>query len=85
MSTKSSRMADAVFKKQDKQAAMSDYHRRHKAEQEKGARLRALRLAKQAADREAEAQAAAEAAEAAAKKPAPKRRKKAVPKADSAT
>ena len=66
MSTKSSKAAEALFKKQDKQAAMSEYDRRRKAEQEKSARLRALRLAKEAADREAAAQAA--------KKPVAKRR-----------
>ena len=82
MAAKSSRMADAVFKKQDKQAAVTEYHRRQKAEKEKGARLRALRLAKQAADQETAALAEAE--KAAAKKPVAKRRKKAAP-ADSAS
>lgn len=75
MSAKSSKMADAVFRKQDKQAAVTEYHRLQKIEKEKGARLRALRLAKQAADQEAAALAEAE--KAAAKKPV-KRRKKAV-------
>ncbi|MBT5415175.1 MAG: hypothetical protein HOH66_14840 [Rhodospirillaceae bacterium] len=74
MSAKSSKMADAVFRKQDKQAAVTEYQRLKKVEKEKGAKLRALRLAKEAADREAEALAAAE--KAAAKKPV-KRRKKA--------
>ncbi len=67
MSTSSSKVAEALFKKQDKQAAMSEYDQRRKAEKEKSAQLRALRLAKEAADREAAAQAAA-------KKPVPKRR-----------
>ncbi len=72
MSTRSSKAAAALFRKQDKPAAMSEYDQRRKAEKEKSARLRALRLAKEAADREAAAQAAA--AKAAAKKPVPKRR-----------
>lgn len=72
MSTSSTKAAEAVFRKQDKQAAMSEYDRRRKAELEKSARLKALRLAKEAADREAAAQA--DAAQAAAKKPVPKRR-----------
>ncbi len=72
MSTRSSKAAEALFWKQNKQAAMSEYDQRRKAEKEKSARLRALRLAKEAADREAAAQAAA--AKAAAKKPVPKRR-----------
>ncbi len=74
MTTKSSKAAEALFKKQDKQAAMTEYQQRRKAEDEKSARLRVLRLAKEAADREAAVQA--EAAKAAAKKPAAKRRKK---------
>ncbi len=73
MSTSSSKAAEALFKKQDKQAAMSEYDQRRNAEQKKSARLRALRLAKEAADREAAAQAAA--TKAAAKKPGAKRRK----------
>lgn len=72
MSTRSSKAAEALFRKQDKQAAMSEYDQQRKTEMEKSARLRALRLAKEAADREAAAQAAA--AKAAAKKPVPKRR-----------
>ncbi len=72
MSTKSSKAADAFFKKQDKQAALTEYQQRRKAEDEKSSRLKALRLAKEAEDRvEAEA---AEAAKAAAKKPAAKRK-----------
>ena len=59
MSKKLSKEAEAIFKKQDKQVAMSEYDQRRKAELEKTARLRALRLAKEAADREAAAQAAA--------------------------
>ena len=74
MSTKSSKAAEALFKKQDEQAAMSEYEQRRNAEREKSARLRALRLAKEAADREAAAQAAA--TKATAKKPVAKRRKK---------
>ena len=73
MSTKNSRAAEALFRKQDKQAAVSEYDERRQAEQEKFARLRALRLAKEASDREAAAQAAA--AKAAANKPVAKRRK----------
>ncbi len=78
MSRKSSKAAEALFKKQDKQTAMTEYETRQKAEQEKTARLRALRLAKEAADREAAELAAAK--EKAAKKPAAKRRKKVVAK-----
>ena len=74
MSTKSSKAAEALFKKQDEQAAMSEYEQRRNAERKKSARLRALRLAKEAADREAAAQAAA--TKATAKKPVAKRRKK---------
>jgi hypothetical protein len=83
MNTKYSRVAEALFRKQDEQAAMSEYDQRRNAEQEKSARLRALRLAKEAADCEAAAQAAATKSAAkkpaakkpAAKKPAAKRRK----------
>ncbi|MHA1566293.1 MAG: hypothetical protein ACTSX7_13355 [Alphaproteobacteria bacterium] len=75
MSTKSSKAAEAFFKKQDKQAAMSEYQLRRQAEDEKSARLRVLRLAKEAADREEAAKAEAEKIAKAAKKPAPKRRK----------
>lgn len=67
MSTKSFKAAEALFRKQDKEAAMSEYDQQRKAEQEKSARLRALRLAKEAADSEAAAQATT-------KKPVPKRR-----------
>ena len=71
MTSRSSKAAEAFFKKQEKEAAMTEYQEQQKAELEKSARLRALRLAKEAADREAAAKAAAE------KKPAAKRRKKA--------
>ena len=73
MSTRASKAAEAFFKKQDKQAAMSEYEEQRQAELEKSARLRELRLAKEALDRAAAEQAAAE--KAAAKKPAKKRRK----------
>lgn len=72
MSKRFSKAAEALFRKQDKQAAMSEYEQRLNAEQEKSARLRALRLAKEAADCQAAAQAAA--TKLAAKKPAAKRR-----------
>ena len=72
MSMRSSKVAEALFRKEDKQAAMSAYDQRRKAEKEKSARLRALRLAKEATDREAAAQAAT--VKAAAKKPVRKRR-----------
>ena len=74
MNKKSSKAAEALFKKQDEQAAISEYEQRRNAERKKSARLRALRLAKEAADREAAAQAAA--AKTTAKKPVAKRRKK---------
>lgn len=82
MSSKNSKAAEALFKKQDKEAAMTEYQQRRKAEDEKSARLRVLRLAKEAADREAEAQAQAEKA---AKKPAAKRRKAATVKETAVT
>ncbi len=72
MSTNSSKAAEALFKKQDKQAAISEYDQRRNAEHQKTARLRALRLAKEAADREAAAQAAT--VKAAATNPVSKRR-----------
>ena len=75
MSTKASKAAEAFFKQKDKQAAMSEYELRRKAEDEKSARLRVLRLAKEAADREEAAKAEAEKAAKTAKKPATKRRK----------
>jgi hypothetical protein len=74
MNTSSSKAAEALFRKQDQKAAMSEYEQRRIAEHEKSVRLRALRLAKEAADREAAAQAAA--SKAVAKKPVAKRRKK---------
>jgi hypothetical protein len=82
MNTKSSKAAEALFRKQDKQATLSENDQRRNAELEKSARLRALRLAKEAADRDAAAQAAdrdaaaqAAAAKAATKKPVAKGRK----------
>lgn len=76
MSSKSSKTSGSFFKQPDKKAAVTEYEQRRKAEQEKTARLKALRLAKEAADREIAEQEAA--AKAAAKKPATKRRKKPV-------
>lgn len=73
MSTKSSKAAQALIRKQDEQAAMIEYAQQRSAEREKSARLRALRLAKEAADCEAAAQAAI--TKATAKKPVAKRRK----------
>ena len=82
MNTKSSKAAEALFRKQDQKAAMSEYDQRRNAELEKSARLRVLRLAKEAADRDAAEQAAAAKAAAAkksvvkkpvAKKPAAKK------------
>jgi hypothetical protein len=79
MSKRSSQPSRPFFKEQEKKAALSDYEQRRKVELEKTARLRALRLAKEAADREVAAEAAKVAAEkAAAKKPTTKRRKPAV-------
>ncbi len=88
MNTKSSKAAEALFRKQDQKAAMSEYDQRRNAELEKSARLRVLRLAKEAADRDATEQAAAAkvaarksvakksvAKKPAAKKPAAKSRK----------
>lgn len=63
----------SLIQETDKQTAMSEYDQRWNAGQEKSARLRALRLAKEATDCEAAAQAAA--TKSAAKKPAAKRRK----------
>lgn len=73
MSDGSSKAAAHLTRTQEYQRATSDYARLRKAEQEKTARLRALRLAKEAADRRAADEAAA--ANAAAKKPASKHRK----------
>jgi len=78
MSTKSSKAAQALIRKQDEQAAMIEYNQQRSAEWEKSARLRALRLAKEAADCEIAAQAAVRKAaimKAPAKKPVAKRRK----------
>ena len=73
MSNASSNAAIHLSRKQEEERAKADYARLREAEQEKTVRLRALRLAKEAADREAADQAAA--AKAVAKKPASKRRK----------
>jgi hypothetical protein len=72
MSTKSSKAAEAAFRKTDKEAAVSEYDRQRKARHEKIARLRELRFAQESADRVAAARAAT--GKAAAKKPAAKRR-----------
>jgi len=53
MSDKSARVAALLAREQEKGRAMSDYLQLRKAEQEKTTRLRALRLAKKAADRAA--------------------------------
>lgn len=55
---RSSKAAALLSREEDRQQAMSDYMRRQKAEQEKTTRLRALRLAKEAADRAAADEAA---------------------------
>jgi len=73
MSDGSSKAAAHLSRTQEYQRATSDYARLRKAEQEKTVRLRALRLAKEAADRGAADEAAA--AKAAAKKPASRRRR----------
>lgn len=73
MSDASSKAAIYLSRKQEEDRARSDYRRLREAEQEKTVRLRALRLAKEAADRGAADEAAA--AKAAAKKPSSKRRK----------
>ena len=87
MSTKSSNTAQAplknsdrqaalfesLFKTWDKQAAMSEQEERRRAEKEKTARLRGLRLAKKADERMAAAKAAA--TKAAATKPIATRRR----------
>jgi len=57
MGDKSSRTAALRFREQEKRRATSDYRRRQEAEQEKTERLRALRLAKEAADSPAGAKA----------------------------
>jgi len=73
MSTKSSKAAEAAFRKKDKEVAVSEYDRQRKARHEKIARLRVLRFTQESADRVAAARAVTETA--AAKKPAAKRRK----------
>ena len=50
MSEKSSRAAALLFREQEKRRATADYVRRREAEHEKTQRLRALRLAREAAD-----------------------------------
>ena len=75
MNRKYSRAANAFFKKQEEQVARSEYDERRKAEQEKSARLRVLRLAKEASDHKTAAQAAATKAAAKKEKPVAKRRK----------
>jgi hypothetical protein len=65
--------AEASFKRKEVQAreatkAMADYEAAHVATREKTARLRKLRLAKEAADRETAEQAAAKPKTAAKKK-----------------
>jgi hypothetical protein len=59
MSDGSAKAAIHLSRKQDEERARSDYARLRKAEQEKTVRLRALRLAKEAADRGAADRAAA--------------------------
>ena len=76
MSDGSSKAAAHLARTQEYQRATSDYERLRKAEQEKTVRLRALRLAKEAADRGAADEAAA--AKAAAKKKPASRRRRAV-------
>ena len=75
MNMKSKRAAEAIFKKEDKKAAMSEYERRLQAVQDKSARLRELRLAKEASDCAAAAEVAAKES-ATKKKPNFKSRKK---------
>jgi hypothetical protein len=71
--------AEASFKRKEVQAreatkAMADYQAATAATREKTARLRKLRLAKEAADRDAAAKAPSK-PKAAAKKPAAKKRR----------
>ena len=73
MSMKSARAAEALFRKQDQQAALSEYEQRRNAEQAKSAKLRALRLAKEAADKEAAAAISAAARKIVARKTASKK------------
>ena len=72
--------AEASFKRKEVQAreatkAMADYQAAHAATREKTARLRQLRLAKEAADHNAAALAAAARPKAAAKSKAAKKRR----------
>jgi hypothetical protein len=80
MDTKSSRAAEALFRKKDQEAAMSEYDQRRNAEQEKTAKLRALRLAKEAAAAKKPAAKKSAAKKPAAKKPAAKARRTATAK-----
>ena len=77
MSKNNASAAGKLFAKQDAGAAMSEYQHAKKAEALKTERLRALRLAKEAEDREAATKAKAEADLAKKEKAAAKRRKKA--------
>ena len=72
MSDKSEKAAALVSREQEKRRATADYLRLRTAEQEKTTRLRALRLAKEAADRAATDESAAE--KITAKRPSPKLR-----------
>jgi hypothetical protein len=72
MSDKSSIEAARLLRKQDAQAAVSEYALLQKATQNKIARLRAMRIAKEAADRAAADEAAV--AKTITKKPATKLR-----------
>jgi hypothetical protein len=72
MSDKSLKAATLLLREQEKRRATSDYLRLREAEQEKTTRLRALRLAKEAADRAAADEAAT--AKTATKNPGSKHR-----------
>ncbi len=58
MSRDKSAAADKFFKAQSKETALSDYERKQKAQLENMARLKALRLAREAQEREAAAREA---------------------------
>jgi len=68
--TKSAIAAARLFRRRDMEAAVSDHERAKKAQAEKTVRLRALRLAKEAVDKEiaVAAKAAKDAAKAAIKR-----------------
>jgi len=83
VTTAASRAADAAFRKKDQAAAMSDYEKEKKAERKKIENLRALRLEKEAVERE-EAAKEAKAKASAKKKTAAKRKPKAAATASSA-